>query len=274
MIYSAATKQYVLWMQLGSLASDKPHEAIAAVAVSESPAGPFRMAAVGTLPGPGAAGEEAVSGTAVQHRVRALAVTVDSAGKGWLVYASGSDGSGIALPLNRALTAPAEGPVDDSRVMEQLPGTPVLFQSGKTYYLLNGAGSCYTAKTPTGKWKEKPLAGVPLYPPAGVLPKRSEAGEIQTGQFFVLAEQSDCYRWQNTRYALLPLTTNRLLKTCTLQWHKTALPFVWPDLSLLWLGLGAAGTAAAAGGIAFAVLRRKKKRTTAEPAQPEPSGTE
>ncbi|MDR2752962.1 MAG: hypothetical protein LBB50_01475 [Oscillospiraceae bacterium] len=260
-IYNAATKQYVLWMQLGSLAADKTGAGVAAVATGSSPTGPFRLNAVGTLPG------TLADGSALQHRVRDFALFANAKGNGYLVYASAVDGAGFALQLNK------EGTAGDSanvvRFTENLQGSPVLLRSGKTFYLLAG-GTTYTTGSFFGQWKEKTGAykdkawNAAFFSQAdGAIPLRNTDGTLAEGQYYLLSLRANPYDQQADTHLLLPMTVQSLWRTLAVRWGDSALPRVPADSSLLWiiifcalgvLLLGAAGV------LLVVVLRKHKKK--------------
>ncbi|MDR1464661.1 MAG: hypothetical protein LBJ11_05105 [Oscillospiraceae bacterium] len=271
-VYNDTTKQYVLWWHEGDLGGSR--QAMAAVAVSESPTGPFRFLHAGTMPVEG------------QERVYDLALLVDADKTGWLVYTSdGTDGSrslcAVRLDENYTMPAQTDGRAEEGKDWNQLlpggAGAPVLWQEGDAFHLLlSGNGRLAPAQTKHyisadgifGKWKEQkaPAQGDRWNDtfhsqPTAVLPCRDEAGREIPGRWFLLLDRWEPYDAKRSAYQFLPLLSQAKTHRLTLRWADQALPSFSPigDSRLPWI-LGGAGAAILLAGAAVYLLRRKKTR--------------
>ncbi|MDR1928211.1 MAG: family 43 glycosylhydrolase [Oscillospiraceae bacterium] len=237
-LYNEANGQYVLWWQQSELRQGKLQNDFAGVALSDSPAGPFRWQSSGQLL------LHSADGGAAQYGVSDLSLFQESGGKAYLLFTAVSK-EAFLVPLNKDYTGLATDARSKTTGWTPLPpesfrtqGAPLLLRGEKTYYLLTRPASAKayapmavyaSASLASDAWEAVDLVLIDdvwgngfCSQPSALLPQRDESGEVIPGSYLLLADRSNPYDQEHAGYLRLPLKINEKKQRVTAEWTDSA----------------------------------------------------
>ena len=222
-IYNKKTDKYVMWWHHDGDKAGDYWVARGGVAVSDTPAGPFRYLRTSRLPNTfeGLKDEE-------QGMLRDMTLYVDDDEKAYLIYSSENNKTTIVMQLNDSYTAPAvdaqgncvEG-VHWKRIHSDYREAPAVFQQDGVYYMIT-SGLTGWAPNPAmvhisrngliGDWENKgdPCVGLGRKTTfksqsTFALPCRDKEGNVIPGKFILMCDRWKPNNLRDSRYVWLPI---------------------------------------------------------------------
>ncbi|MDR6884773.1 discoidin domain-containing protein [Bacillus sp. 3255] len=242
-VYNKQTDKYVMWWHQDGPIAGKYWTAEGGVAISDSPAGPFKYLGTFRLPNNGWGGGEG------EGMLRDMTLYVDDDGndathdKAYLIYASEGNHTTVIMMLNDDYTGPATDANGNSvegvqyvRAFSWNREAPTMFKQDGVYYMItsgltgwdpNQAEYHVSTNGVFGPWEHK---GDPFVDDwkhtthdsqsTYVLPYRDGNGDVVPNKFIFMADRWYPNDLKDSRYVWLPFEVNTANRTIAARWNK------------------------------------------------------
>ncbi|BFT75499.1 discoidin domain-containing protein [Paenibacillus sp. P36] len=240
-VYNKKTDKYVMWWHQDGPIAGKYWTAAGGVAISDSPAGPFKFLGISRLPNNGWGGGEG------EGMLRDMTLYVDDDGndatddKAYLIYASEGNERTVITMLNDDYTGPATNAngqsVEGTHYVRAFPWyreAPTMFKQDGVYYMITSGQSGWNPNQAEyhvstngifGPWEHK---GDPFVDDwkhtthdsqsTYVLPYRDGNGDIVPNKFIFMADRWYPNDLKDSRYVWLPFEINTQNRTIGASW--------------------------------------------------------
>ncbi|MGO4495130.1 discoidin domain-containing protein [Paenibacillus sp. 2RAB27] len=241
-VYNKKTDKYVMWWHQDGPIAGKYWTAAGGVAISDSPAGPFKYLGTFRLPNNGWGGSEG------EGMLRDMTLFVDDDGndatddKAYLIYASEGNERTVITMLNDDYTGPATNAngqsVEGTHYVRAFPWyreAPAMFKQDGVYYMITSGQSGWDPNQAEyhvatngifGPWEHK---GDPFVDDwkhtthesqsTHVLPFRDGNGDLVPNKFIFMADRWYPSDLKDSRYVWLPIDLNAQNRTISARWY-------------------------------------------------------
>jgi uncharacterized repeat protein (TIGR02543 family) len=239
-VYNKKTDKYVMWWHQDGPIAGSYWTAEGGVAISDSPAGPFKYLGTFRLPNKGEPGGN-------EGMLRDMTLYVDDDGndatddKAYLIYASEENATTVITMLNDDYTGPAQNGNGESvegvhyvRAFKSWREAPTVFKQDGVYYMItsgltgwspNRANYHVSTNGMFGPWEDK---GDPFVDDwkgtthesqsTHVLPYRDSNGNLVPNKFIFMADRWYPNDLKDSRYVWLPIELNTDNRTIAARW--------------------------------------------------------